>query len=167
MRQLWWSQICLFTIKVAQTGSGESNDWLKQTDIESSKPPSHNSAIMKISVIVLVSYALISSICCAQASRYAQSRKALQKEQAELKEVLVRLQQDEEESAEMQQGIWQEIKRRFGGGSSNNQPRTAYCYGDIGCNGALLGTGTAAFCCTAQGGRSFRRTGQQTCHNCS
>ena len=122
---------------------------------------------MKISVIaLLVSCALISNIYCAKASRYAQSRKALQKEQAELKEVLARLQQDEEESAEMQQGIWQEIKRRFGG-SSSNQPRTAYCYSEVGCNGALLGTGTAAFCCTAQGGRSFRRTGQQTCHDCS
>ena len=131
---------------------------MKQTDIKSSEKTSHNSAIMKISVIaLLVSCALISNIYCAKASRYAQSRKALQKEQAEIKEVLARLQQDEEESAEMQQGIWQEIKRRFGG-SSSNQPRTAYCYGEVGCNGDLLGTRSAAFCRTSQGGRSCIQT---------
>ena len=77
--------------------------------------------------------------------------------------------QGEDKMANMQQGILNAIKERLGiGRNSGSDTRTVYCYGGSNCEGGLLGTGTATFCCNAQGGRSFRGTSRgATCYNCS
>ena len=146
------------TIKVAQARPRASNHRTVKQDSRSQvvKTSYNSAAIMKIYVIVLLaSCTIISNICYTQAA-YARS-------EAEVQDLYDQLAQMEQ-SAKVQQGIWSNIRDRI-----RNQPITVYCYSGTGCTGSLSGVGSRSFCCSSSGhgGKSYTRTGDETCRPCS